>query len=70
MKTIHTIKLFLTMAFLLGIVSTSTAQETLSVGSQAPDFELETIGDEKVKLSDNFGENGKTTVLAFSRANW
>lgn len=39
------------------------------VGDKASDFNLQSIG-KKVKLSDNFGENGKPVVVVFSRANW
>jgi hypothetical protein len=56
---------------LLGLlVSTATAQDVLKVGDKAPDFEVKTFGDVKVKLSDRFGENGKPTILLFSRASW
>ncbi len=42
----------------------------LKVGDKAPDFNLETFDDKKVKLSDRFGKNGHPVVLLFSRANW
>ena len=47
----------------------SMAKKTLAVGDKAVDFEIQSIG-KKIKLSDNFGEKGKPTVLVFSRANW
>jgi len=39
------------------------------VGDKATDFELQSIG-KTIKLSDNFGEEGKPVVVVFSRANW
>ena len=48
----------------------SFAQEELTVGDKAPDFEVETIGDATTKLSDRFGDSGNPTILLFSRANW
>ena len=44
--------------------------EPLKVGDKAPDFELDTFDDKKVKLSDRFGEKPKSVVLLFSRAHW
>ncbi len=51
-------------------LSTASAQSTLKVGDKAPDFEIETLDGTKFKLSDRFGEDGKPTILLFSRANW
>ena len=45
-------------------------QETLKVGDKAPDFEVETLAGTKFKLSNQFGKDGKPTILLFSRANW
>ena len=42
----------------------------LKAGDKAPDFEVTTITGDKLKLSDRFGEQGRPTVLLFSRANW
>lgn len=42
----------------------------LAIGAAAPDFQLKTIGDKPVVLSERFGEKGKPVVLIFSRANW
>ena len=51
--------------------ATANAQtEVLKVGDKAPDFEVETLDGTKFKLSDRFGDDGKPTVLLFSRANW
>ena len=61
---------------LTGLIVTSfcgrplVAQEELKVGDKAPDFEVETLGDSTVKLSDRFGKSGNPTILVFSRANW
>ena len=61
---------------LLGLfLSPATAQSSrkaggeLKVGDKAPDFEIETL-DGKFKLSERFGDEGKPTILLFSRANW
>ena len=43
--------------------------EPLKVGDKAVDFELQSVG-KKIKLSDNFGDDGKNVVVVFSRANW
>jgi len=52
-------------------LATANAQsEALKVGDKAPDFEVETLDGTKFKLSDRFGDDGKPTVLLFSRANW
>ena len=52
-------------------LATANAQtEVLKVGDKAPDFEVETVDGTKFKLSDRFGDDGKPTVLLFSRANW
>ncbi len=61
-------KLWLLLTFLVGIVSTlkTPSQAPLCVGNEAPDFELDSIGGDKVKPVD---EN-LTTVLVFSRAHW
>lgn len=64
-------KLILWCTFLFGIVSSflaNTSQSLATVGSEAPDFDLEAIG-KRVKLSNYFGE-GKFTVVVFSRASW
>ena len=39
------------------------------VGDMASDFELQSIG-EKIKLSDNFGDDGNPVLVVFSRASW
>ena len=49
--------------------SETKSKKTLAVGDKAADFEIQSIG-KTIKLSDNFGEKGKPTVLVFSRANW
>lgn len=55
----------------LGLFSNHcVGQEALKVGDKAPDFELEGLGDEKIKLSERFGEKGRPVILLFSRANW
>ena len=56
------------MTFLVGITSTlaKPSQESLDVGSKAPDFDLDSIGGQKVKPVNN----EQTTVLIFSRAHW
>lgn len=45
------------------------AKGPLAVGDMASDFELQSI-DKTIKLSDNFGDEGKPVVVVFSRANW
>ena len=65
------IKLLLTTFFLLGISAVAVGQtEAVAVGDAAPDFELESLNDETVTLSQRFGEEGKPVVLLFSRASW
>ena len=49
--------------------SDSKSPTPLKEGDKAVDFELQSLG-KKVKLSDNFGEDGKNVVVVFSRANW
>ncbi len=39
------------------------------VGDKASDFELQSIG-KTIRLSDNFGDDGKPVIVVFSRANW
>lgn len=39
------------------------------VGDKASDFELQSI-DKTIRLSDNFGDDGKPVIVVFSRANW
>ena len=56
------------IGFLLSPVAAQ--QATLKVGDKAPDFEVDTLTGEKFKLSDRYGDDGKPTVLLFSRANW
>lgn len=51
----------------LAFSGTSHAQETLQVGDQAPDFEVESI-ESNIKLSDRYSK--KPVILLFSRANW
>jgi len=53
-----------------GFVSSFSAQGPLRVKSKAPDFELKTDSKGTFKLSDNFGRDGKTTIVVFSRAHW
>ena len=57
-------------ALMLAFATTLSGQEGLKVGDKAVDFELPSLGGKKVKLSDNFGNDGNTTILVFSRANW
>jgi cytochrome oxidase Cu insertion factor (SCO1/SenC/PrrC family) len=73
------IKLLLMMVILaIGTTSTAYGQSgkkaeasaELAVGDAAPDFELATLGDETVTLSERFGDEGKPVILLFSRANW
>jgi len=61
-------KLWMLLTFAVGIVSTlaKTSDKTLSVGGKAIDFELDSIGGQKVKPVDS----KMTTVLIFSRAHW
>jgi len=54
----------------LFLASANAQSEVLKVGDKAPDFEVETLAGTKFKLSDRFGEDGKPTLLLFSRANW
>ena len=49
--------------------SAPAANGPLAAGDDAADFELQSI-DKKIRLSDNFGEEGKPVVVVFSRANW
>ena len=73
-------KLLLMMAFLaIGTTSTVFGQSgtktqeaaaELAVGDAAPDFELETLDDATVTLSERFGDEGRPVILLFSRANW
>lgn len=59
------------VAILFGLASIAQAQqETLKVGDAAPDFEIQTLESDKMKLSDHFGDDGKPVILLFSRANW
>ena len=57
---------------LLGcLLSPVAAQQTsLKVGDKAPDFEVETLGGGKFKLSDQYGADAKPTILLFNRAHW
>lgn len=63
-------KKILAAMFLVGFASMSIAQDELKVGDKAPDFEVASFDDTTVKLSDRFGDQGKPTILLFSRANW
>ena len=45
-------------------------QATLKVGDRAPDFEVQTLGGGKFKLSDRYTADGKPTVILFNRAHW
>ena len=59
------------IAMLMISASVVNAQgNALKVGDKAPDFELEALDTKTIKLSDHFGEDGMSTVLLFSRANW
>lgn len=52
-----------------GRTSVASETATLKVGDKAPDFELPGHrGDEKFRLSDNFGK--KNTVLVFYPLDW
>lgn len=42
----------------------------LSVGSKAPDFEVEALGGETIKLSDYVAASSGPTILLFDRAHW
>lgn len=44
--------------------------ESLAVGNQAPDFEIERMGGELLRLSSCIAETKQPTVLLFDRANW
>ena len=61
-------KLWMLLTFLVGITSSlvKPARESLEVGSKTPDFNLDSIGGQKVKPVDK----DRTTVLVFSRAHW
>lgn len=61
-------KLWMLLTFMVSIISTlaKPAQPSLEVGDKAPDFNLDCIGDQKVKPVDK----ERTTVLVFSRAHW
>ena len=64
-------KLILSLSALMcGLVTSLSAQGPLKISSKAHDFELETDGRDTFRLSDNFGRDGKTTILVFSRAHW
>ena len=62
---------------IVAVGQTATAQSEnkkadsspLKEGDNAVDFELQGLG-KKVKLSDNFGDDGNNVVVVFSRANW
>ena len=76
MSVVKTMVLIVAFTVLGTVVSHSaTAQsdkkeiKPIKEGEAAVDFELQSIG-KKIKLSDNFGENGKPVVVVFSRANW
>ena len=61
-------KLWMLLTFLVGITSTLVkhAEKSAEVGDNAPEFELDSIGGQKVKPVDK----NQTTVLVFSRAHW
>ena len=68
---------FISLAMALLIIPTGFANgqendqsKELAVGDKAPDFEVTTLAGNKWKLSSRFGEDGKPTILLFSRANW
>ena len=42
----------------------------LSVGSKVPDFEVEVLGGETLKLSHYVAESSGPTILLFDRAHW
>ena len=42
----------------------------LVVGDKAPDFEVEVLGGESLRLSSYFGDASGPTVLLFNRAHW
>ena len=42
----------------------------LAVGDKAPDFEVEVLGGESLRLSSYFGDGNGPTVLLFNRAHW
>ncbi len=42
----------------------------LAVGDKAPDFEVEVLGGESLRLSSFLGEANGPTVLLFNRAHW
>ena len=44
--------------------------EPLAVGDRAPDFEVEVIGGELLRLSACVGATNNPTVLLFNRAHW
>ena len=53
-------------------VKTRQADDTrlLAVGAKAPDFEVEALGGETVRLSDYVSQASGPTVLLFDRAHW
>ena len=42
----------------------------LAVGDKAPDFEVEVLGGELLRLSSYLGDASGPTVLLFNRAHW
>lgn len=68
------LKFIFSICVCLSLVTATMGQDEeetkLSVGDEAPDFELVTFDDKTVKLSDRFGDEGKPVALLFSRANW
>ncbi len=48
----------------------SSSQPGPLVGDQAPDFEVEIRGGQRMRLSDHLASAPGPTILLFSRAHW
>ena len=48
----------------------SEGPKKLAAGDKAPDFEIELMGGEMLKLSDHVKNCGGPTILLFDRAHW
>ena len=62
--------LFDSLIVFLLLAAPVAAQDALKAGDAAPDMTVTTLGGDSLKLSDRFGDDGKPTVLLFSRAHW
>ena len=50
--------------------TTDSDSGPLQIGDDAPDFQIEALGGQSIRLSDFFGDSKAPTILLFDRANW